>query len=216
MIKGKKLLGVKAVGFDVDGTLYKSTEEMHDWIYNEWVGDVARYLNVSWDEAKILYDDRYKELGSNTETLNSFGLDGQAIAARLFDDIPLERYVGRDEKLVKIVSELKARYQLFIISNGTERQVRRKIEMLGLAVEDFDPVICCYDRPGWNKPVATSFLHVLDKLQIKPDEAVYVGDREETDILPAQSVGMRTVLIGKESKAATQNCATIYELEEIL
>jgi len=45
------------------------------------------------------------------------------------------------------------------------------------------------------KPSRGVLLKVLEKLELKPEEAVLVGDRPLTDILGGQRAGMKTVLV---------------------
>ncbi len=45
------------------------------------------------------------------------------------------------------------------------------------------------------KPHPAIFLHALGIMQIRPEEAVYVGDRPEVDVQGAQNAGMRGILI---------------------
>jgi putative hydrolase of the HAD superfamily len=83
--------------------------------------------------------------------------------------------------------------------------------MIGLDYHDFDPRIYCYDQ-GWVKPEPAPFLCAIESLNMKPEEIVYVGDREDVDIEGAQAVGMKTILVGAESEKADQCCQTVYDV----
>lgn len=48
---------------------------------------------------------------------------------------------------------------------------------------------------GFAKPDERIFRMALDRAGIAPGEAWYLGDREDTDILPAKRLGMKTILI---------------------
>ncbi|EKD80562.1 MAG: hypothetical protein ACD_40C00056G0003 [uncultured bacterium] len=213
---GKKLLGkVKAIGFDVDGTLYASTTEMSHWIGQAVVQRGAEQLRRPVDEFKEDYLQKLAELRSNTLTLTSFGLRGEKIFEWIWDNIPLHKFVNRDVKLIKIMDSLRKRYSLFILSNGSGVQVENKLKILGLDPSIFDPRIYCYDH-GWVKPEPAPFLAVVDALALKPEEVVYVGDRVSVDIEGAKSVGMKTILVGGESELATECCETVFDIVSIL
>lgn len=48
---------------------------------------------------------------------------------------------------------------------------------------------------GLEKPDPKIFSKALDALKVSPSEAIHVGNRLDTDVLPAQSLGMRTAWI---------------------
>lgn len=212
MLKSGKL---KAVGFDVDGTLYSIPDVMSIEISREVTQMAARILGRDVDEFAEEYVQKRDHLRSNTMTLNSYGLDGEKIFQGVVDNFPMEKYVSRDEKLIKIIARLKEKYQLFIITNGSAKQVDRKLKLIGLDKNDFNPRIYCYDQ-GWLKPDPAPFLAALESLELQAAECVYIGDREDIDIESAQAVGMKTIYIRGESKLADSYCDTVYDIVNIL
>ena len=206
---------VKAVGFDVDGTLYHAPEAMSVEVGKILIQKAAEALSQDPDELAEEYLKRRDEYRSNTQTLNSFGLDGERIFQDVWDTIAIEKYVIPDKKLVKMIETLKKKYKLFIITNGSGSQVERKITYLGLDYHDFDPRIYCYDQ-GWVKPEPAPFLAAIESLNLKPEEIVYVGDREDIDIEGAKAVSMKTILVGGSSPVADASCETVYDIANAL
>ena len=206
---------IKAVGFDVDGTLYHATFEMSQEVGKILIGRAAKELFRDVDDLAEEYLKRRDEYRGNTLTLNSFGLDGQKIFQEVWDSIAIEKYVTKDLKMMKMIKALKKQYQLFIITNGTGRQVERKLKYLGLDYLDFEPRIYCYDQ-GWVKPEPSPFLLAIESLDLKPEEIVYIGDREDIDIEGASAVGMKTIFVGGESQKADLSCEVVYDVELML
>ncbi|MBP9670557.1 HAD family hydrolase [Candidatus Woesebacteria bacterium] len=206
---------VKAVGFDVDGTLYHAPEAMSVEVGKILIQKAAEALSQDPDELAEEYLKRRDEYRSNTQTLNSFGLDGERIFQDVWDTIAIEKYVIPDRKLVKMIETLKKKYKLFIITNGSGSQVERKITYLGLDYHDFDPRIYCYDQ-GWVKPEPAPFLAAIESLNLKPEEIVYVGDRVDIDIEGASAVGMKAIYVGGKSDKANVSCETVYDIVSIL
>ena len=202
---------IKAVGFDVDGTLYHAPQAMSIEVGKILINKAAEALAQDPDELAEEYLKRRDEYRSNTQTLNSFGLDGERIFQDVWDAIEIEKYVTKDLKLVKMIEELKTKYRLFLITNGTRVQVERKMTHLGLDYHDFDPRIYCYDQ-GWVKPEPSPFLATIESLAMESDEIVYVGDREDTDVEGAQAVGMKTIYVGGMSEKADASCETVYDI----
>lgn len=205
---------IKAIGFDVDGTLYKMPAETHTVLSTEIAKVAANKLGRDEAEFVPLYLAKRRELGGNTHALNSYGLNGEEIFQKAFDEFEIEKLMGADARLAEMIARLKAKYKLFIITNGTGRQVERKLKVLGLNLIDFEPRIYCYDL-GWVKPEKEPFLSAVDKLRLLPVETVYVGDREELDVEGAQMIGMKTVMVGGESQKADVSVPEIYGVEKI-
>ena len=210
-----KLSGIKAIGFDVDGTLYHAPEAMSQQIGKILIQKAAEALSQDPDEIVEEYLKRREMYRSNTMTLNSFGLDGEKIFQSVWDQVEIHKYVSKDLKLVKMMSELKKKYRLFVITNGSGRQVERKMTHLGLGYHDFDPRIYCYDQ-GWVKPEPAPFLAAIESLEMSPQEIVYVGDREDIDVEGAKASGMKTIFVGGESDKADASCQTVYDVENAL
>jgi HAD superfamily hydrolase (TIGR01509 family) len=57
----------------------------------------------------------------------------------------------------------------------------------------FDAIVCSGDT-GFVKPHPSTFELVLEKLDVRPDEALMVGDSCERDCAGAKALGMRAVL----------------------
>lgn len=210
-VVNNSLTKVRAIGFDVDGTLYHTPDAMSVEVGKILIRRAAEELSKDPDELAEEYLKRRDELRSNTKTLNSFGLDGEKIFQEVWDGIEVERYIVRDERLVRLVADLKKKYQLFIVTNGTGRQVERKLTRIGLDYHDFEPRIYCYDQ-GWVKPEPAPFLAAMESLNCQPEEIVYVGDRVDVDIEGARTVGMKTILIRGENEIADYSCPTVYDI----
>ena len=65
------------------------------------------------------------------------------------------------------------------------------------------------------KPDERVFLTVLENLNKKPEEALMVGDDIERDLLPAQKIGMQTMLIDRENKIKNSPFKKINSLIEL-
>jgi HAD superfamily hydrolase (TIGR01549 family) len=57
---------------------------------------------------------------------------------------------------------------------------------------------------GYRKPDVRLFLRACEDLGVAPHECVMVGDRVDNDVVPARSLGMRTVLLRAGRHAAQQ------------
>lgn len=206
---------IKAVGFDVDGTLYHYSPEVSIALSTEVTRVAARELGRDIETFAPEFLAMREKYRGNTLTLKAMGLDGEKIYQKIVDNFDLEKHHKVDKELVKMMKNLKKKFKLFVITNGTERQVVRKLKVLGLSPRDFEPMICCYDE-GWVKPEPAPFLAAIESLRLKPEEIVYVGDRVDIDVEGAKAVGMGTILIGGKSDVANESCESVYDVEKVL
>ena len=58
----------------------------------------------------------------------------------------------------------------------------------------FDAVVVSAEN-GWRKPHTQIFQDTIEKLQIKSEEAVFIGDSPLEDIRGAQAAGLKTVFV---------------------
>jgi 2-haloalkanoic acid dehalogenase type II len=100
-----------------------------------------------------------------------------------------------------------------IVTNGLERDYNRILNELKLT--DFFDVVVGGDACRKAKPNQAIFLYALDKLQVKPEEAVFVGDSLDCDYEGAKNVGMKSLLIVRNS-AAPSGVDAIGSLTQVL
>jgi len=120
------------------------------------------------------------------------------------------------ERVLKI---LHLKYKLAVISNATSNLCRRILKENEL--DKFFQVIVISRDLGIRKPDPRIFHYTLEKLQVKPDEAVHVGDSIEQDIMGAKRAGLKAVWIKDKEEEETLeelDCIirTITELPRII
>ena len=77
-----------------------------------------------------------------------------------------------------------------IVTNGHKPQALRKTAKLGL--NDLFLAVVTPEESGARKPDPRIFLHALEILGVTAQEALMIGDNLEANLLPAQSLGMKT------------------------
>ncbi len=79
-------------------------------------------------------------------------------------------------------------YKLGIVTNGHTVSQSRKLRACG--VDDLVEVSVISESAGVAKPDPAIYRMVLDRLQAKPEESLFVGNNPDTDILGALNTGM--------------------------
>jgi putative hydrolase of the HAD superfamily len=208
---------VKAVIFDYVGTLVNcknytmdaSREKLHTALMNEGF-DVAKDKFL---EAYILAHEkyriiRYEQLREVTnavwvaEALGNLGFEVTADDYRIkaglnvfFKDFidTLELRAGA-KKLIKQATE---QCKVGLISNFTHASVIYK-SLRQLGINAFFDAVVVSEENGWRKPSSCIFQDALNRLQIKADEAVYIGDSPIEDIKGAKQAGLKTVFVASQ------------------
>ena len=67
----------------------------------------------------------------------------------------------------------------------------------------------------FKKPAPQAFLYPLNKLGLRPEEVIMVGDEIERDLVPAKNLGMETILIDRENKIENPPVTKINSLGEL-
>jgi len=95
-------------------------------------------------------------------------------------------------------------------ANGT---VKKAFARIGLA--RFFEVIVDSAEVGIEKPDARVFELALRAMNVRADEAAYVGDVYKVDVLGARAAGMRAVLIDPHGFHADKPCPRVTSLMEL-
>jgi putative hydrolase of the HAD superfamily len=107
----------------------------------------------------------------------------------------------------------KAGLQLAVVSNSDGR-VEEALEAAGLR-EYFDLVIDSAVA-GFEKPDPRIFQAALDALGVSADEALYVGDLYEVDIVGARAAGIEAVLLTRSRPAPDRSCRTAGSISDLV
>lgn len=110
------------------------------------------------------------------------------------------KYVKMDKEAAAVLKELYGKYKLAIVSNfALPECARRLLEKFQL--KDFFDAIVISAEINKRKPSPEIFQKALAMIGTEPSKAVFVGDTPDTDIEGAKRVGMKTILIARETSA---------------
>lgn len=191
--------GVRAIIFDVGGTLY---------VCPAFDGLVEAQANVVLATARGCSVEEAKELlraqrASNKEqygdpskvrALESLGVPGESFqdAAAALDPSSL---LADSPPVGPLLTTLRERdIEVGVLSNFKESLVRKVFACLGADWSQVDASICVEDGLPI-KPDPAPFGVVCERLGVKPEQAMFVGDSIAKDLTPAKSLGMITVLV---------------------
>ena len=202
---------VKGIIFDIDGTLYTSVKYVFEQV-DVQVRYFAKLKNISETEARNMVSTSKKKWAENhngekislAKTMQSFGISVAESIEWRKKLIKPELFLQRDEKLIKLISNLKSKYKIICVTNNPIFTARKTLEAIG--VSEFFPEIIGLDTTGLSKPHYLPFSMALEKLGLEAKECVAVGDRFNIDVELPLKMGMGGILVdGVEDVYSIQN-----------
>ena len=124
----------------------------------------------------------------------NFNLDESKIAAKLYNEAYIKnRQTAPGTK--ELLFSLKSKATIGLITNGLVEPQIEKLRVCQIA-ESLDFIVVS-EAVGCMKPSKDIFELALKRANVKPSEAVYVGDSWESDIAPAVNLGMKAVWLNR-------------------
>jgi HAD superfamily hydrolase (TIGR01549 family) len=224
-------MAIQWVFFDIGDVLF-SEDQQHLWLFHTLLLTLrAHGKDISWDD----FDATRRKLaaqGPNPEAAIKGALASYCVtdsetevlwheARAQYQEMRKPRPYGLLlDGITAVLQDLKQDFRLGIIANQ-HPPVKDAIANYGIAPL-FD-VIVISEIVHLFKPDPAIFQYALKKAGTTPAEAVFVGDRPDSDIAPAKALGMKTVrfkrgvqftLYNPSDPAMTAD-ATVTELSDL-
>lgn len=189
---------IKAVIFDLDGTLLNRDESVKKFInsqyqrLNQWVGHVpketytTRFFQLD-NRGYVWKDTVYQQI---VDHLKIEGITSNELLQDYLDNfkdscVPFPN-------LISTLEDLRTRnIVLGIITNGFGQFQMDNIKALG--IESYFETTLISEWEGIKKPNPKIFKRALEKLNVQPGECLFVGDHPLHDVKAARDVGMKGV-----------------------
>jgi pyrophosphatase PpaX len=124
-------------------------------------------------------------------------------------EVPYPNDLLKTPKGVKdVLGELKQNYSLALVTSRIKESIYGVPQMAELE-EFFSVAISAYDTKV-HKPHPEPLLLAAEKLQVKPEESVYIGD-VENDIKAAKAAGMKMILYSKDKIAGADYTTSSFK-----
>jgi putative hydrolase of the HAD superfamily len=228
--------GIKAIFFDLDGTLRHNRPEGSQafWGFAEKLGhkfpQEARARALRWtheyfansqaleEDAKAYPDENEFWLNYGRRHLQVLGLEpelAQEVAPQINAYMQTE-YEPEDwvpPEVPQLLKELRAAgFIVGIITNRTN-----PIDEM-MPVWGFDGLVDFHytaGEVGCYKPLPGFFDRALELTNLRPDQAIYVGDNYFADVVAAQGAGMHPVLLDPRRVFPEADCTVIDKIEQV-
>lgn len=192
---------IRAVGFDLDDTLYDHAQYVRG-AYRDIAAEVARRTGISVDEffAQIFAD--WQQRTSRCDRIFADALTAHGIYSLEFERELVAVYRAHEPALTPhpgvptgLQSLKAAGLRLGVLTDGQPAVQQRKLRALGLE-SAFD--VCVYTGTlgrEFYKPHHAGFVQLASDLDVAPAEMIYVGDNPFNDFEAPHRMGMRTIRV---------------------
>jgi putative hydrolase of the HAD superfamily len=143
------------------------------------------------------------------------GIEDVGLAERLGERFAAERRARHEAfpDAAPALRELRQRYALALVTNGTSCLQREKLAASGCA-DAFD-VVLVSGEVGIAKPDGAIFRHALAELRTDASRAVMVGDSVPRDVDGALAAGLRAVWINRSGQPRPADRPELIEIASL-
>jgi putative hydrolase of the HAD superfamily len=213
---------IKAVIFDLDNTLVDFMAMKRQAIGAAINAMIDAGLNLSHEEIKARIDTIYEERGMEFQSVfdqllyDVFNkvdykiLSAGVISYRRAREAALVPYPHVYMTLMEL---LKRGLRLAVVSDAPGREAWLRLCYLNF--HHIFHAVVTFDDTGERKPNPGPFRKALELLNVKPDEALMIGDWAERDIVGASNIGMKTVFARYGDTFGTVEPNADYEVNDI-
>jgi putative hydrolase of the HAD superfamily len=209
---------IKAIIFDIDNTLIDfmsmkraasaaAANAMIEAGLRDAPKDLPEKLFTFYLEHGIESDDAFVEYLKQEYKAVDYRILAAAINAYLKEKyLHLKPYHG----VVETLRELKRQgYKLGVVSDGVRLKAWMRLNEAGL--DGYFDAVVTYDDTGQRKPAKEPFLLICEKLGVKPEGCLMLGDWPERDVQGGKLAGMKTCLA---KYGQMQQARADYEIED--
>lgn len=196
-------MSVKAVIFDLDGTLYNKAKLPLRLALSQFLRCKLLYLKREQEVRKMLMGKHFKDASEFGNAF--FAAFGKPDAENWYHDIympdmlkTLSKHYKAEHWVNNTLSELKKKGIKTAVFSDYEN-VDKKLKVLGIETQLIDYQFSAPNLFGL-KPCKESFLAVCGEMGIEPENCIMVGDRYDTDGAGANAAGMRFILTQNAEK----------------
>ena len=214
----------RAILFDVDDTLLDFQTGNHNAV-NRLMDELDYRDSHRYEQYEAINLKCWEELEAGLLTQNQLKV---ARFVRFFDRYPVvgdpkwaaERFVellGQQSILLpnalEVVEQIAARLPVAVVTNGITAIQRSRMALSPL--KDYLTEMVISEAVGISKPRPGIFKIALDRLGVKPRDALMVGDGVNSDIRGANNAGIDACWLNPTGRALPEGVHAEYQISDI-
>ena len=167
---------------------------------------ISIYEQFGWENQKVFDVFLEKSIGHVDNKFLAAGI----VAYRRAREANLMAYPNVNKTLMALA---KSAIKMGLVSDAPSREAWMRIYYLNLY--HFFDVVITLDDSGERKPSAKPFQMALDRMGLRPEETVMIGDWPERDVVGAQQIGMKTAFARYGDTFGTLQSGADWDLDDI-
>lgn len=183
----------KALIFDLGNVVFNVD---FNCIYEHW----SKHSGVSFDKIKNYFDstDYFDLLERGDLSEEEFrSITNKALGMNLpeiiFDEGLTALYLDECDDINSLLKSLKKNYTIIALSNTNSIHKRVWRKKYKDTMDEFEKIFCSHEI-NTRKPEKEPYLIALEYLKMKPEEVIFLDDKEE-NIEPAKQLGIKTITV---------------------
>lgn len=219
--------------FDLDDTLLDTTQQLLPYAYNEALDyliaqglktDLQKALDIKY----LLLKEKprqsifkswieyfgFEKVVSQTEILES--------VEKKFQSRDVEKHIHLADGVNEMLKRLQKKYKMYLVTAGSQKTQNQKIELL--EIRNFFEEVLIVDQIAF-KTKLDAFCKILSLNKFEAQEFLSIGNRLDTDIAPAKSLGMQACWVrygehshftpGHQNEWADFETQNVLQIEEV-
>lgn len=185
---------IKHIWFDLAGTLYKETpefNEVHDKFRYQTYADLKGIKDL--EVAKREFLELYKKHGSNSAVFRALG-QPSSYWMKALDNMDFTAILKPDHEISQTLAALKDKVPISLFTNFVRYRIDGLLNHLQIPPEYFTHILTGDDITE-RKPNLEGFHKMIEITGIPANQILYIGDRLDVDVKPANAVGLQTGLL---------------------
>lgn len=211
--KGKLEMSIRAVLFDLDGTLLKMDQDEFVKVYFKYLAkhlasrkyEPDKLLKVFWDgvTAMVMNDGKQTNEEAFWKVFTEAYGEDSIKDKDYIDDFykngfnQVESVCGLYKEAKEIVELVKTCGKIAVLATNPlfpHTATENRMRWAGLKPTDFVEYTT-YENCHFCKPNPKYYEELLQKLDLKPEECIMVGNDVEEDMIPTEKLGMQGFLL---------------------
>jgi putative hydrolase of the HAD superfamily len=168
------------------------------------------YVHYSSQEEDRMLADMAQAMRTALEETADVDIDFLPFVKRVRDSIRYRPFPD----VLPILRRLREWGKALAVVSNWDPALPTLLTELGLA--EFFAFILPSAEVGVEKPDGRIFSLALQRLGLKPQEVVHIGDQYEADVVGARAVGITPILLDRKGKAKPQDVICISSLAELI
>ncbi|MCD8507552.1 HAD family hydrolase [Candidatus Woesebacteria bacterium] len=197
---------IQAIIFDMDGTLYAFDDNEESAFASSQFGQCIRANILSFlqkqcalsaNDAEKKYLELQKQYAGHISLAceKELGVSRNEYFAATWN-VPAERFLQYNDSLAQLLSGLSVRAGL--LTAAPQVWTEKVLDFLQIRSLFGEAIFT--GESDLRKPNPAAFLQLAQYWNLEPKAILAIGDQEQSDILPAKEIGMKTLRIAKHAQ----------------